>query len=89
MSFKLNQNILVEAMSDEQRARDIIEYLNEAIDNELDKPYDEMDTDFIDECVRIVAAIEEGDFESIAEEPSEDEKIISIVNDTDKKLAAL
>ena len=78
MSFKLDKNILAQAMSDEKRAKDIIDYLNEAVDNELDKPCNEMDAEFIDECIRIIEAIEEGDFESIAEEPSENEEIISV-----------
>ena len=82
MAMKLDKTVLSEILSDEQSLNELKEYLNAAIDSELEKSVDDMDTDLIDDCVRIVEAIDEGNISSLFETPVENEIIISLANNS-------
>ena len=75
MSLKINQSIIQEILSEKGFFDELEEYLNGVIDSELEKSESEMDTELIDECLRILACVEEGDF-SFIDEAFENEKII-------------
>ncbi|MBQ9516556.1 MAG: hypothetical protein IJR60_00580 [Eubacterium sp.] len=88
MSLKLDINILNELLSDEKLKSELVEYLNKAIDAELEKSDEEMDTDLIDECVQIITAIEEGNINSLTDEVSTNKTIINFAQEKEKVEAA-
>ncbi|MBR2277715.1 MAG: hypothetical protein IJ872_00725 [Eubacterium sp.] len=77
MSLKMDKSILSEFLSDEKFVNELVEYLNSAIDKELEKSDEDMDTSLIDDCVRILSAIDEGDFAAITDDESSSEKVIN------------
>ncbi|MBQ8980019.1 MAG: hypothetical protein IJ077_00225 [Eubacterium sp.] len=77
MSLKMDKSILSEFLSDEKFVSELVEYLNSAIDKELEKSDEDMDTSLIDDCVRILSAIDEGDFAAITDDESSSEKVIN------------
>ena len=74
MSIKLDKDTLQRVLSDKEYEQELIGLLNSAIDSELLKSDDEIDLEYIDECVDILNAIQDGELESVIEKLSEEEK---------------
>ncbi|MBR2277938.1 MAG: hypothetical protein IJ872_01865 [Eubacterium sp.] len=84
MNVKVNESILNIVLNDEIFKSELIEFLNEVVDAELEKG-DEMDTDLIEDCTEIIFDLENG-YEVMEFEREKAEKIIRLFNNkTEKK----
>ena len=84
MNVKVNESIINIVLNDEIFKSELIEFLNEVVDAELEKG-DEMDTDLIEDCTEIIFDLENG-YEVMEFEREKAEKIIRLFNNkTEKK----
>ena len=84
MNVKVNESIFNIVLNDEIFKSELIEFLNEVVDAELEKG-DEMDADLIEDCTEIIFDLENG-YEVMEFEREKAEKIIRLFNNkTEKK----
>ena len=85
MTLALNQSILNELVSDISFKREITDYLNSVIETNLQKSDDEIDTAMIDDCVRIIAAIESDTVSELLENSEKQTVPLKVSRFADKK----
>ena len=75
MNITVNREIVSALYSDKAYYKELEEYLNTVIDEEIDKG-DDMNTDLIDECINALDKLENGNISPAAEIKDREDKII-------------